>query len=172
MKHIILGGGCFWCTQSVFSSLKGVQSVISGYAGGTADTANYKTICTGQTKHIEVIDIAFDDAIIDLSVILDVFFATHDPTTLNRQGDDIGTQYASVIFYTDDDQLDIINHKIHALKADGVAVVTQVHPAPTFYRAEDYHQDYYLNNPNQPYCNLAIPPKLAKLRANFSQYLK
>ncbi|WP_435939097.1 peptide-methionine (S)-S-oxide reductase MsrA [Moraxella bovoculi] len=172
MQHIILGGGCFWCTESIFLSLKGVQSVVSGYAGGTAQTADYETVCTGRTGHVEVIDVTFDESVIDLSVILDVFFATHDPTTLNRQGNDIGTQYASVIFYTDDAQLDMIHDKIGSLKADGIAVVTQVRPAPKFYQAEDYHQNFFAKNPTQSYCNFAIPPKLVKLRANFSEYLK
>lgn len=172
MANIILGGGCFWCTQSVFLAVKGVQAVTAGYAGGNEDTANYESVCTGQTDHVEVIQVIFDECVIDLSVILDIFFTTHDPTTLNRQGNDIGTQYASVIFYTDEKQLDVINDKINDLKANGVAVVTQVRPAPTFYPAEDYHQNFFIKNPTQGYCNFAIPPKLVKLRANFEEYLK
>lgn len=172
MQRIILGGGCFWCTESVFLALKGVISVTSGYAGGTADTANYQAVCTGQTAHIEVIEVVFDDGVIDLSTLLDVFFATHDPTTLNRQGNDIGTQYASTIFYTDETQLGIIEQKIAQLRAAGVPVVTQVHDSPEFYPAESYHQNFYASNPNQPYCNFAIPPKLAKLRSQFATLLK
>ncbi|MFA9486586.1 MULTISPECIES: peptide-methionine (S)-S-oxide reductase MsrA [unclassified Moraxella] len=172
MQHIILGGGCFWCTESVFLSLAGVISVTSGYAGGQADNANYEAVCTGNTGHVEVIDVVFDENIIGLDTLLDVFFATHDPTTLNRQGNDVGTQYASVIFYTNDSQVTTINNKIDTLKADGVAVVTQVKVAPTFYPAESYHQNFYANNPTQGYCNFAIPPKLAKLKTRFAKYLK
>ncbi|MDO4441277.1 MAG: peptide-methionine (S)-S-oxide reductase MsrA [Moraxella sp.] len=172
MQRIILGGGCFWCTESVFLSLKGVHQVTSGYAGGQEDTANYEAVCTGETGHVEVIEVLFDDSVIDLGVLLDVFFATHDPTTLNRQGNDIGTQYASVIFYTDESQRGVIDDKIHALQADGIDVVTRVQAAPTFHPAESYHQNFYANNPTQGYCNFAIPPKLAKLKTGFAGYLK
>ncbi|WFF38173.1 peptide-methionine (S)-S-oxide reductase MsrA [Moraxella nasibovis] len=172
MQTIILGGGCFWCTESVFLHIKGVSSVVSGYAGGQADTANYEAVCGGDTGHIEVIKVDFDDTVIDLSGILDIFFATHDPTTQDRQGNDIGRQYASVIFYTHDEQVDIIHHKINELKQQGIAVVTEVYSAPTFYPAESYHQNFYANNPTQGYCNFAIPPKLAKLRSNFAQFFK
>lgn len=172
MQTIILGGGCFWCTEAVFARLKGVQSVVSGYAGGSADTANYEAVCEGDTGHIEVIKVDFDEQVIDLSSILDVFFATHDPTTQDRQGNDVGRQYASVIFYTHDRQVDIINNKINHLKQQGIAVVTEVYPAPSFYVAENYHQNFYANNPTQGYCNFAIPPKLAKLREKFGGLVK
>lgn len=172
MKTILLGGGCFWCTESVFDSLKGINSVISGYAGGAGDTANYQAVCTGETGHVEVIEVSYDDSILGTDAILSVFFATHDPTTLNRQGNDIGTQYASVIFYTDDEQAKVAKAMIESLRSEGVNVVTKLEPAPTFYPAEDYHQNYYANNPTQAYCNFAIPPKLAKLRANFAHLLK
>lgn len=171
-QSIILGGGCFWCTESVFLAVRGVTSVVSGYAGGCADTANYDAVCTGNTGHVEVIKVDFDSQLIDLSDILDIFFAIHDPTTLNRQGNDIGTQYASVIFYLHASQAELINQKIHALQSQGIAVITQVRPAPPFYPAEDYHQNFFAKNPTQSYCNFAIPPKLAKLRLNFEHLLK
>lgn len=171
MQTIILGGGCFWCTEAVFAAVRGVQSVVSGYMGGTADTANYDAVCTGNTAHVEVIEVVFDEGQIDLSVILAIFFATHDPTTFNRQGNDIGTQYASVIFYTDNTQVGIIDNKINELKSMGVPVITQVKPADVFYPAESYHQNFFANNPTQGYCNFVIPPKLAKLRAGFAAWL-
>lgn len=172
MQTLLLGGGCFWCTQAVFDTLKGVQTVIAGYAGGDSSTANYQTVCTGNTGHIEVVQVVFDETLIDPTVILDVFFAIHDPTTLNRQGDDIGTQYASVIFYHTDEQKHLSQNKIQALKDEGVAVVTQLLPAPTFYPAEEYHQNFFAKNPTQGYCNFAIPPKLAKLRQYFLAHTK
>ncbi len=172
MQEIILGGGCFWCTESVFSEVKGVTSVTSGYAGGTKETADYETVCTGKSGHVEVVRVVFDEAVIDLTTILDIFFATHDPTTPNRQGHDIGTQYASVIFYHDDVQLDVIQQKIHELTQLGVDVVTRVEPAPPFYVAEVYHQNFFAKNPTQGYCNFTIPPKLQKLKVGFGEYLK
>ncbi|MDO4896549.1 MAG: peptide-methionine (S)-S-oxide reductase MsrA [Moraxella sp.] len=172
MKQIILGGGCFWCTEAVFLAVRGVVTVVSGYAGGTSDTADYETVCTGNTDHVEVIKVVYDENIIDLSTILDIFFATHDPTTPNQQGNDVGTQYASVIFYENDDDLAIINHKINQLTSDGIAVVTRVEKAPPFYAAEDYHQNFFAKNPTQGYCYVTIPPKLAKLHTKFGKFLK
>jgi len=171
MQTIILGGGCFWCTESVFLSLKGVESVVSGYMGGEAATANYQAVCGGDTGHIEVIKVSFDDKVIPLEIILDAFFTTHDPTTKDRQGNDIGSQYRSVVFYTDDDQKPTVDRVINELRDGGVNVVTEVHPASEFYEAEDYHQDFFNKNPAQAYCNFAIPPKLAKLRQSLSQYM-
>lgn len=171
-QHILLGGGCFWCTESVFLAVNGVQSVTSGYAGGKAATANYEAVCSGSTGHVEVVKVSFDDAIVPLTVILDVFFATHDPTTRDRQGNDVGSQYRSVICYTDASQQQAAQTKIQTLRSDGIAVVTEILPAPEFYPAEDYHQDFFNQNPNQAYCNFAIPPKLAKLRQGFADYLK
>lgn len=171
MQTIILGGGCFWCTESIFLSLKGVNSIVSGYMGGEAETANYQAVCTGNSGHIEVIKIVFDDSILPLAVLLEVFFGTHDPTTKDRQGNDIGSQYRSVIFYTETTQQPTIEHSIATLQDMGVNVVTEVHPAVTFYPAEDAHQNFFNRNPNQAYCNFVIPPKLAKLRAIFSQYV-
>ncbi|OOR91323.1 peptide-methionine (S)-S-oxide reductase [Moraxella caviae] len=172
MQRIILGGGCFWCTQSVFSRVRGVSAVTAGYAGGSAHTADYQSVCTGETGHVEVIDVAFDDGVVSLDVLLDIFFATHDPTTPNRQGNDIGTQYASVIFYTDEAQLAIIKQKLAELGKLGINAVTRIEPAPKFYAAEDYHQDFFAKNPEQGYCNFAIPPKLAKLRTVFGEWVK
>ena len=171
MQTIILGGGCFWCTESVFLSLKGVQSVVSGYMGGEATTANYQAVCGGNTGHVEVINITFDEEILPLEVLLDVFFGTHDPTTKDRQGNDVGSQYRSVVYYTEDAQKPTIDRTINKLRDMGVNIVTEVHPAVEFYRAEDDHQDFFNRNPNQAYCNFAIPPKLAKLRQEFSQYM-
>lgn len=171
MQTIILGGGCFWCTESVFLSLKGVESVVSGYMGGEAATANYQAVCGGDTGHIEVIKVSFDDKVIPLEIILDAFFTTHDPTTRDRQGNDVGSQYRSVVFYTNDDQKPTVDRVINELRDGGVNVVTEVHPASEFYEAEDYHQDFFNKNPAQAYCNFAIPPKLAKLRQSLSQYM-
>lgn len=133
IRSILAGGGCFWCTESVFGALKGVQSVVSGYAGGSADTANYQAVCTGTTGHVEVVQVVYDDQVIDLSQILAVFFATHDPTTPNRQGNDIGTQYASVIFYEDNTDKAIAEQLINELIKDGIPVVTRLEMAPQFY---------------------------------------
>lgn len=167
MAKAILGGGCFWCTEAVFLQLKGVQSVVSGYAGGLAETANYQAVCTGMTDHAEVIQIEFDERVIDFARLLDIFFVIHDPTTLNQQGNDVGSQYRSVIFYVDEQQKLIAEQKIKELKALGIAVVTELSPAPIFYPAESYHQSFYARNPTQGYCNAVIPPKLAKLRHYF-----
>lgn len=171
MQTIILGGGCFWCTESVFQSVKGVQKVTSGYMGGDAASANYDAVCSGTTGHIEVIKVEFDDTVIPLEVILDIFFTTHDPTTKDRQGNDVGSQYRSVVFYTDNDQKATIDRSINKLRNQGIGVVTEVHPASEFFVAEDYHQDFYNKNPEQGYCQFAIPPKLAKLRKGFKEYM-
>ena len=168
MQTIILGGGCFWCTESVFQSVKGVQSVVSGYMGGEATTANYRAVCGGNSGHIEVVKVEFDDATVPLEVILDIFFATHDPTTKDRQGNDVGSQYRSVVFYTDEEQQKpTIDRTINKLRDMGIDIVTEVHPAIEFYDAEEEHQNFFNRNPNQAYCNFAIPPKLTKLRQEF-----
>lgn len=172
MQTIILGGGCFWCTESVFRQVKGVAQVTSGYTGGEAVTANYKAVCGGDTGHIEVIKVEFDDSVISLEVILDIFFATHDPTTKDRQGNDVGSQYRSVVFYTDESQKPTIDRVVGELRdKNGINIVTEVHPAPAFFEAEDYHQDFYAKNPEQSYCNFVIPPKLAKLKQYFSGFM-
>ena len=172
MAQAIFGGGCFWCTEAVFLSLKGVESVISGYAGGRIENPSYEQICNGDTEHAEVIQINFDDQQIDFKQLLDVFFATHDPTTLNRQGNDVGTQYRSVIYFENAEQQQQASDYIDSLKADGLNIVTELSLVPTFYPAEDYHQNFYARNPSQGYCNFAIPPKLMKLRSKFNDLLK
>ncbi len=172
MQTAILGGGCFWCVESVFLQLKGVNHVVSGYAGGHNSNPSYEQICQGNTGHAEVIKIEFDEQILSFAQILQVFFAIHDSTTLNRQGNDVGTQYRSVIFYLDQNQQDIATQMIQQLKTDGVAVVTELSPAPTFYPAEAYHQNFFARNPAQGYCNFTIPPKLMKLRSQFVDLLK
>ena len=172
MQQAVFGGGCFWCVEAVFLQLKGVQTVVSGYAGGVTQHPSYEQICEGNTQHAEVIQINFDDSQISFSQLLDVFFATHDPTTLNRQGNDVGTQYRSVIFYQDESQKKLAEQRIEELKAEGINIVTELSPMPTFYPAEEYHQNFFARNPNQGYCNFSIPPKLMKLRSKFQDLLK
>lgn len=172
MQQALIGGGCFWCVEAVFRSLKGVKQVKSGYAGGVVDHPSYEQVCRGDTQHAEVILIEFDETQIQYIQLLDVFFATHDPTTLNRQGNDIGTQYRSVIYYANAEQQQIAQQYIDALKQQGIAVVTELSAWPTFFPAEEYHQDFFAKNPEQGYCNFAIPPKLTKLRQKFQQLLK
>lgn len=172
MQQALLGGGCFWCTEAVFLQVQGIEKVVSGYAGGHTSNPTYDDICRGDTNHAEVILVDFDDSQISFKQILDVFFATHDPTTLNRQGNDVGTQYRSVIYYLNDEQRDQAQAVIDSLKAEGINIVTELSPAPTFYPAEEYHQNFFARNPNQGYCNFAIPPKLNKLRSKFVELLK
>ena len=172
MQQALLGGGCFWCVEAVFLQLKGVTQVGSGYAGGTTENPSYEDICRGNTGHAEVILIDFDESQIQYSQLLEVFFATHDPTTLNRQGNDIGTQYRSVIYYFNPEQQQAAERIIQELKAQGINIVTEVTPAPQFYPAEEYHQNYFARNPTQGYCNFAIPPKLLKLHSKFQSLLK
>lgn len=172
MQQALFGGGCFWCVEAVFLQLKGVEKVVSGYAGGRTVNPSYEDICKGDTQHAEVILIDFDDSQISFNQLLDVFFATHDPTTLNRQGNDVGTQYRSVIYYLNDEQRDIAQQAINALKAEDLDIVTELSPAPTFYEAEEYHQNFFARNPTQGYCNFSIPPKLLKLRSKFESLLK
>lgn len=173
----VFGGGCFWCTEAVFSELRGVISVMPGYAGGTVPDPSYDAVCTGQTGHAEVIRIEFDPGQITFNDLLTVFFATHDPTTLNRQGNDVGTQYRSAIFYNTDAQRDAANAfiaKLHASDPGGKPVVTEVTALPLdkFYPAEDYHRNYYKNNSKQPYCQVIIEPKVEKLQKEFAALLK
>lgn len=172
MQQAVFGGGCFWCVEAVFLQLQGVQTVVSGYAGGITQHPSYEQICEGNTQHAEVIQINFDDSQINFSQLLDVFFATHDPTTLNRQGNDVGTQYRSVIFYQDESQKQLAQQRIEELKAEGINIVTELSPMPTFYPAEEYHQNFFARNPNQGYCNFSISPKLMKLRSKFQDLLK
>lgn len=172
MQQALFGGGCFWCTEAVFLQLKGVTQVTSGYAGGNTDQPTYEQICTGTTNHAEVILIDFDEQQINFKQLLTVFFSTHDPTTLNRQGNDIGTQYRSVIYYFNAEQKAQAEGYIAELTAQDLNIVTELSPVPTFYPAEDYHQNYYAKNPSQGYCNFAIPPKLMKLQSQFKDLLK
>jgi peptide-methionine (S)-S-oxide reductase len=168
-------GGCFWCTEAVFLELKGVYSVTSGYIGGTVPNPTYKDVCTGLTGHAEAIQIEYDPTIVSFQQLLEVFFATHDPTTLNRQGADVGTQYRSGIFVHDPEQQRIAVEIIRALDQRRVfpgRIVTEVTPASTFYPAEDYHQNYFANNPFQPYCQAVAAPKVAKVRKAFKELLK
>lgn len=172
MQQALFGGGCFWCTEAVFLQLQGVQKVVSGYAGGQNPNPTYEQVCGGDTNHAEVILIDFDENQITYSQLLEVFFATHDPTTLNRQGNDVGTQYRSVIYYFNDEQKETAQLTIDSLKAEGLNIVTELSPTPTFYPAEEYHQNFFAKNPNQGYCNFAIPPKLNKLQHKFMTLLK
>jgi len=175
METATLAGGCFWCTEAIFKNLKGVVSVTPGYTGGHVPNPTYEQVCSGTTGHAEAIQIEFDPAIIPFEKLLDVFFATHDPTTPNRQGNDIGEQYRSVIFYHSEAQHAASEHIIKQLKREKTfnrLTVTRVIPFTNFYPAEDYHRDYYANNPNQSYCQIVIDPKIAKLRMKFTDYLK
>jgi peptide-methionine (S)-S-oxide reductase len=159
------GAGCFWCVEAVFERLAGVQSVVSGYSGGTKRNPTYEEVCTGATGHAEVSQISFDPAKISFDQLLEVFWRSHDPTTLNRQGADVGEQYRSVIFYHDEKQKDAAERsKVEAQKMFDKPIVTQIQPLKEFYPAENYHQDYYRSNPNAPYCRLVIAPKLRKLQ--------
>ena len=170
-----LGGGCFWCLEAVFDKLKGVLRVESGYSGGTVPNPTYKQVCTGMTGHAEVVQITFDPAVITFRELLEVFFDIHDPTTLNRQGADVGTQYRSVIFYHSDAQKATAEDLIAELEAARVwksPIVTEVTPFAVFYKAEDYHQEYYHQNQQQPYCRAVIAPKLAKFAQHFVAKLK
>ena len=169
------GTGCFWCTEAVFQQLKGVSKVVSGYSGGQVPNPTYKQVCTGTTGHAEVIQVTFDPAVISYPELLEVFWRSHDPTTLNRQGNDIGTQYRSVIFTHNDRQkqlAELYKKKIEAAKVFSNPVVTEVVPFTAFYPAEDYHQNYYVENSQAPYCRVMIRPKLEKLRAVFKDKLE
>lgn len=170
-----LGGGCFWCLEAVYDELVGVEDVVSGYAGGTVPNPSYQAVCTGTTGHAEVVQVTFDPSVIRYDEILDVFFTIHDPTTLNRQGADVGTQYRSVIFTHSAEQARLAAEKIRELEAGSLwddPIVTQVEPLDAFYPAEDYHQEYFAKNPNQGYCRMVIAPKVAKFRKQYMERLK
>jgi peptide-methionine (S)-S-oxide reductase len=174
-QTIIFGGGCFWCMEAVFQMLKGVNSVASGYTGGMMQSPSYEAVCSGTTGHVEAIKIEYDPEIVKLNDLLAVFFTSHDPTTLNRQGNDTGTQYRSAIFYTTPEQQTEIQQFIQKLTNDQVfkdPIVTEVKPASEFYEAEGYHKNYYRNNENKPYCQVVISPKIAKLRKQYSHLLQ
>ncbi|HKN68730.1 MAG TPA: peptide-methionine (S)-S-oxide reductase MsrA [Gemmatimonadaceae bacterium] len=169
-----LGGGCFWCLDGIYRQLKGVESVVSGYAGGTKPNPTYREVCGGNTGHAEVVQITFDPSQISYRDLLDVFFTIHDPTTQDRQGGDIGPQYRSIILTHSDEQARIAREAITDVTAEGVwddPIVTHVQPLTTFYPAESYHQDYFANNPNQPYCQVVIAPKVAKFRRKYLEKL-
>lgn len=174
MKTAIFGGGCFWCTEAVFQMLKGVEKVESGYAGGKMDDPTYEQVSGGNTGHAEVIRITYDSQVISYDDLLTVFFGSHDPTTPNRQGGDVGEQYRSIIFYQSDEEKKLAETKIKEISGslkDGTRVVTQLVPFESFYKAEDYHQNYYKTNTSAPYCQLVIEPKIAKVRKRFAQLL-
>lgn len=168
----VFGGGCFWCTEAVFQNLRGVISVVPGYAGGQAPNPTYDEVCSGRTGHAEVIRIEYDPEKISYKDLLTVFFATHDPTTLNRQGDDVGTQYRSVILYTSPFQEKVARQFINELNKEGRLVVTELKPLEKFYEAEEYHRNYYLKNPDKAYCQLVVNPKLEMLQKDFERLLK
>jgi peptide-methionine (S)-S-oxide reductase len=170
-----LAGGCFWCLEAVFDGLQGVEDVVSGYAGGHVQDPDYRLVCTGTTGHAEVVQVTFDPDEISFREILDVFFSIHDPTTLNRQGADVGTQYRSAIFYHDEKQKEISEQVIRELDKSGTwrnPIVTEVSPLTDFYPAEDYHQEYFANNSRQPYCQMVVAPKVAKFRKQYSDRVK
>lgn len=170
-----LGGGCFWCLEAIFKELRGVEKVVSGYSGGSVPNPSYSEVCTGNTGHAEAVQITFNPEMISFREILEVFFTIHDPTTLNRQGVDIGTQYRSVIFYHSPEQekaaREVIS-EIEAAKLWNAPIVTEVKPFKAFYKAEEYHQEYFERNPEQPYCSIVIAPKVAKFRKQFLAKLK
>ncbi|MGI9101386.1 MAG: peptide-methionine (S)-S-oxide reductase MsrA [Terriglobales bacterium] len=175
LETVVFGGGCFWCIEAVFARLAGVQSAESGYMGGRRPNPTYQQVCTGATGHVEVVRVTFDPAQITFRELLDVFFTVHDPTTLNRQGNDAGTQYRSVIFYTSDQQKREAAGVIAELNGEHAfssPIVTAVEPAQEFYKAEDYHQNYFTSNPNQPYCQLVVAPKVRKAEKHFADKLR
>lgn len=170
-----LGGGCFWCLEAVYDQLRGVEAVESGYAGGHVANPSYRQVCTGTTGHAEVVQLTFDPAVVTFRELLEVFFTIHDPTTPDRQGADIGPQYRSAIFYHSPEQQATAAQVIREIAQAGIwdaPIVTEVTPADIFYRAEDYHQEYYANNGNQPYCRAVVAPKVAKFRKHFVEKLK
>ena len=170
-----LAGGCFWCLEAVYDQLKGVTSVESGYTGGQRPNPSYEQVCTGTTGHAEAVQITYDPQTVSFRDLLNVFFTIHDPTTLNRQGADVGTQYRSAIFYHSPEQKVIAEQTIAELTTEhlwNAPIVTEVTPIGTFYRAEDYHQEYFVNNPAQPYCRVVVAPKVAKFRQHFMAELK
>jgi len=175
LETATLGGGCFWCLEAVYNEMEGVTSAISGYMGGHLDRPTYHDVCTGRTGHVEVVQVTFDSEVTSYREILEVFFAIHDPTSRDRQGNDSGPQYRSVIFYHNDGQRKVAEELIRELTAEDVwsrPIVTEVLPAPVFYPAEDYHQEYFRNNPQQPYCSFVVAPKLRKFREKFAAKLR
>lgn len=175
LETLVFGGGCFWCTEAVFVILKGVTSVTPGYAGGTTESPTYEQVCSGITGHAEVIRIEYDPSVIAVRDLLAVFFAMHDPTTPDRQGNDIGTQYRSVIFYTTEEQkteAEAYIAELNAASADGATIVTDVAPLTMFYEAEAYHKDYFKMHPEQAYCQIVVNPKLEKAKKEFAALVR
>ena len=175
LETATLAAGCFWCVEAIFDDLKGVEDVVSGYSGGHTENPTYKEVCSETTGHAEVVQIRFDPSELSYKELLQVFFTVHDPTTLNRQGGDIGTSYRSAVFYHSDEQKQIAEETIAEFNAEGIydnPIVTQVAAFDKFWPAEDYHQEYFANNPNQPYCNAVVAPKVAKFRQKFISRLK
>lgn len=175
LETATLAAGCFWCVEAVFDDLNGVEDVVSGYSGGNTVNPTYRQVCDGNTGHAEVAEIRFDPSVISFKDILRVFFSVHDPTTLNRQGNDVGTQYRSAVFYHNEDQKRDAEEVIKEVTDEGVydrPIVTEVVPFEKFWPAEDYHQEYFLNNPNQPYCTAVVAPKVKKFRQKFADRLK
>lgn len=175
LKDIVLGAGCFWCVEAVYQQMKGVHSVVSGYSGGHVENPTYEQVCGKKTGHAEVVRVSYDPEVISLEEILEVFFTTHDPTTPDRQGNDVGPQYRSAIFYATDEERQIAEQvKTRMDQADlyDNPIVTEISPLINFYAAEGYHQNYYQNNPYQPYCSFVISPKVAKLRKQYADKLK
>jgi peptide-methionine (S)-S-oxide reductase len=173
VQTVTLGAGCFWCVEAVFESIPGVISAVSGYSGGTIKNPGYREVCTGRTGHAEVVQVTFDADIVKLEVILDVFFATHDPTTLNRQGADVGTQYRSAIYFHEESQEAIVEAALRRAQSDwDKPIVTEIKAFDVFYPAEDYHQAYYDLNKEAPYCRAVIAPKMAKFRKDFEAKLR
>jgi len=169
MQRAILGGGCFWCVEGAYKHIQGIESSLPGYAGGHDPNPNYNTVCSGVTGHAEVVEVIFDEAIINFETILDVFFTVHDPTQLNRQGNDIGTQYRSVIFYINDEQKQIAEQKINYFQQYfDDDIVTEISPLSNYHEAEKYHHDYFALNPGNGYCQMVVAPKLSKVRQKFS----
>ena len=173
MTSFFLGGGCFWCLDSSYMQFKGVEDVVVGYMGGSVPNPTYEQVCSGNTGHAEIAEVIFDESVISAEAILDIFFTIHDPRQLNRQGNDIGTQYRSVMFYKDDAQRVLFEEAIIRAKDlwDGT-IMTELSPATEFFVGEEYHQDFFAKNPNQGYCNAVVAPKMAKARASFTQLLK
>jgi len=173
MHTFVLAGGCFWCLDAVYRTLNGVSEVVSGYVGGTVPNPSYEAVCTGETGHAEVVAVTFDSDVIPAEVILDVFFTLHDPRQLNRQGNDVGTQYRSAMFYEDDLQKSLFEAAVErANDMWGGGVVTQLEPLTDFYSAEEYHQDFFAKNPGQGYCLAVAVPKVNKVRASFAAYIR
>ncbi|MEQ3657892.1 MAG: peptide-methionine (S)-S-oxide reductase MsrA [Glaciecola sp.] len=172
---ITLGGGCFWCLETAFNTVDGVVSAYSGYSNGHAENPSYEAVCSGNTGHTEVVQVTFDPERLSLRQVLEIFFALHDPTQLNRQGNDVGTQYRSGIYYHNDEQLNAAKDIIKEIEDTEIwpnPVVTEVLPLENYYQAEDYHQDYFTNNPQNQYCNMVVAPKLAKFKKTFASKLK